>query len=107
MCINWTFRSVCAFIVSRKKNYLNSNLFFQTEIPDFLTPDECEYIVSRALHEGLYPSGVNDEAYYSSLANTDGEDEDDVDTTEEDSQTDEEATSVVFAELDVNDDMVK
>ncbi|XP_033636297.1 transmembrane prolyl 4-hydroxylase-like [Asterias rubens] len=76
------------------------------EIPDFLTPEECEYIVGRALNEGLYPSGVNDEAYYNSLANSEDTDEDDVDTTEEDSPTDEETTSGVFNELDVNNDMV-
>ena len=41
------------------------------------------------------------------MANSEDTDEDDVDTTEEDSPTDEETTSGVFNELDVNNDMVK
>ena len=70
------------------------------EIPGFLTPEECDYIMSRALNEGLYPSGVNDEAYYSSLAYAEEEDQDV-------GETDEETATGVFEDLDVNDDMVK
>ncbi|XP_022097232.1 transmembrane prolyl 4-hydroxylase-like isoform X2 [Acanthaster planci] len=76
------------------------------EIREFLTPEECAYIIEQALREGLYPSGVNDDAYYKAPANGEQEDEGhDSPAGEMDTEDERRHADSVFGDLDVNDDM--
>ncbi|XP_038066360.1 transmembrane prolyl 4-hydroxylase-like [Patiria miniata] len=80
------------------------------EIRGFLSPDECDYIIEQALRGGLYPSGVNDDAYYKDLAQEEEGEVDDQDDGQAAGELDREAeernADSVFVDLDVNDDMV-
>ena len=73
-----------------------------------MTPEECAHIIEQALREGLYPSGVNDDAYYKAVANDEEEDEehDSLSAGEMDTEAERRHADSVFGDLDVNDDMV-